>query len=455
MVKMGKVFLVLLFCVVAISAGWAAVTLDDVAKDVTILKVAVAELTVRMDSLDASNGRLFTLMLSLFGIIIAILSGMAWTLINISKDIRVPKEERVSKLEAIMEKVKDHLKEIDDKLHIPRSVLVFLIGISLLCGLTSASWAATLDDVAKGLQQLQIGQAELKARVDILLMLYGIFVAVLAGMVWALIGLSKEVRIPKEERVSKLEVFMEKVKDHLKEIDDKLHIPRSVLVFLVGISLIFGLTSASWAAATLDEVAKGLQQLQIGQARLEARFDGLDKRMDEGFKNFETRMDERLRYLDWKLNLMLVLVISILGFVFYLAKEIGFGVRERVKELFARLQVIEEKIHIPHIPKSVFLVLLFCVVATTSSWAVPNAINVQGRLTNASGPVTDTALETTFTIYRAGTVAWSDTYNVNYQNGLFNQIIEESSGHLFPLFVEDAAYTLGVTIGSGDEMTPR
>ena len=95
-----------------------------------------------MDSLDAGNGRLFTLTLSLFGIIIAILSGMAWTLIGLSKDIRTPKEE--SKMKEMLKTILDNMQVVNEKLHlphIPKSVLVFLIGLSLLLGLTSASWA--------------------------------------------------------------------------------------------------------------------------------------------------------------------------------------------------------------------------------------------------------------------------------------------------------------------------
>ena len=127
---------------VGLAGAVQAITLDDVAKDVTTLKVAVAGLTARMDSLDAGNGRLFTLTLSLFGIIIAILSGMAWTLIGLSKDIRTPKEE--SKMKEMLKTILDNMQVVNEKLHlphIPKSVLVFLIGLSLLLGLTSASWA--------------------------------------------------------------------------------------------------------------------------------------------------------------------------------------------------------------------------------------------------------------------------------------------------------------------------
>jgi len=136
MKKLGLALLVLVL--LTAGAAWAdRYTSDDIMKGVQQLQIGQARIEGRMegiekrmdgldkrlDSLDAGSGRLFTLVLSLFGIMAAALTGLFLTMMSLSREVRIPKEERVSKLEAFMEKVKEHLREIDDKLHIPKPIL--------------------------------------------------------------------------------------------------------------------------------------------------------------------------------------------------------------------------------------------------------------------------------------------------------------------------------------------
>jgi len=101
------------------------------------------------------------------------------------------------------------------------------------------------------------------------------------------------------------------------------------LGLLLAAVMLVGLVGVGWGAATLDDVAKDLQQLQIQVARMEGR------------------MDEAFKYLDWKISLIIALVLAILGFVFYLAREIGFGTREKIEKIRAYLDQVSDKLHLP------------------------------------------------------------------------------------------------------------
>ena len=101
------------------------------------------------------------------------------------------------------------------------------------------------------------------------------------------------------------------------------------------------------------------------------------------------------------------------------------------------------------------LVLVLCAY---SSAQVPQTINYQGKLTNASGaPITDT-LQIVFTIYadEAGTTPlWTETQSaVEILKGVFNVLLGSVNPISFSVFDGTTRY-LGVQVGGDPEITPR
>ncbi|NOX37494.1 MAG: hypothetical protein GXO78_08150 [Calditrichaeota bacterium] len=87
---------------------------------------------------------------------------------------------------------------------------------------------------------------------------------------------------------------------------------------------------------------------------------------------------------------------------------------------------------------------------------IPRAISYQGILTDVNGtPVADGAYELTFRLYDAlsnGNMLWEEKQTVPVKDGLFNVAL----GSVTPLVLPfDQPYWLGITVGSGTEMSPR
>ncbi len=87
---------------------------------------------------------------------------------------------------------------------------------------------------------------------------------------------------------------------------------------------------------------------------------------------------------------------------------------------------------------------------------VPRMVSYQGVLSDVGGtPVADASYSLTFKLYATpsgGSAIWTETQSVTTAKGVFNVNL----GSVTPLDVEfDAAYWLGVTVGSGSEMLPR
>jgi len=106
--------------IMVVSPGWSAATLDDVARDIQQLQIAQARLEERISS---EIGGLRTIMVTLFTALFAAMAGLFYFVLDISRSLRIPKEERVSKLETFMERIKEHIREIDEKLHLPKPIL--------------------------------------------------------------------------------------------------------------------------------------------------------------------------------------------------------------------------------------------------------------------------------------------------------------------------------------------
>jgi hypothetical protein len=112
------------------------------------------------------------------------------------------------------------------------------------------------------------------------------------------------------------------------------------------------------------------------------------------------------------------------------------------------------------------LVAVFAVTlafsATHVAAEVPQAINYQGRLTDASGdPIADGAQLIKFIIYDAptgGTDLWTTPFEVvDVADGLFSVQLGASPWPILPddMFANDTALFLGITVGANPEITPR
>uniref|UniRef100_A0A832G8I4 Uncharacterized protein n=1 Tax=Ignavibacterium album TaxID=591197 RepID=A0A832G8I4_9BACT len=100
-----------------------------------------------------------------------------------------------------------------------------------------------------------------------------------------------------------------------------------------------------------------------------------------------------------------------------------------------------------------FLLFFACEIF---SQGIPQTINYQGVLKDASGNiVTNGDYNLTFKIYDSetgGTPLWTETKLINVVDGIFSTQL----GSVTPLTLSfDNAYWLGVTVGSGSELTPR
>jgi hypothetical protein len=107
--------------------------------------------------------------------------------------------------------------------------------------------------------------------------------------------------------------------------------------------------------------------------------------------------------------------------------------------------------------RTTVLAIALMAMASFAAAAVPQVINYQGRLTDASGTPLDTAVSMTFAIYddsTAGTLGWSESHDpVVVTNGLFSVLL----GSVNP--IHDTVFNgpnrwLQVTVG-GSAMEPR
>jgi len=101
---------------------------------------------------------------------------------------------------------------------------------------------------------------------------------------------------------------------------------------------------------------------------------------------------------------------------------------------------------------------LLIVLCSVSFAQVPQLINYQGKLTNASGAPLNGNYQMIFTIYDAdvgGNVLWADTQvAVTVDKGVFNVLL--GSVHSIPYSIFDGSIRyLGVKVGGDPEITPR
>jgi hypothetical protein len=104
----------------------------------------------------------------------------------------------------------------------------------------------------------------------------------------------------------------------------------------------------------------------------------------------------------------------------------------------------------------VILCIIIIINIQIHSQTIPNIINYQGLLKDASGTVVpDGDYNINFMLYdvaNGGTALWAETKLINVVDGIVNTKL----GSILPLTLPfDKAYWLGVTIGTGSELTPR
>ena len=101
------------------------------------------------------------------------------------------------------------------------------------------------------------------------------------------------------------------------------------------------------------------------------------------------------------------------------------------------------------------VIALILVTAHFSLADVPRLINYQGKLYDSAGNPLTGQYEVTFRLYNVesgGTHVWSETRNVNCENGLYNVIL----GLTAPIDPDfDGNYWLGVQVTGDAELSPR
>lgn len=107
---------------------------------------------------------------------------------------------------------------------------------------------------------------------------------------------------------------------------------------------------------------------------------------------------------------------------------------------------------------TIFFMLVISVLSVCKlhSQSIPQTINFQGVLKDASGNIVPNGdYNLTFKIYNVetgGTALWTETKLVNVVDGIFSTQLGSVSAISLPF---DAAYWVGITVGSGSELTPR
>lgn len=104
-----------------------------------------------------------------------------------------------------------------------------------------------------------------------------------------------------------------------------------------------------------------------------------------------------------------------------------------------------------------FIILLFLGLALELNAQVPQLINYQALLTDASGNSIHGSKSIQFSIYNTatgGTANWSETQTVNVNNGLFNAILGSVNALPYSLFDGSNKY-LAIKVETDAEMTPR
>ena len=109
------------------------------------------------------------------------------------------------------------------------------------------------------------------------------------------------------------------------------------------------------------------------------------------------------------------------------------------------------------ITKATLLIILLTSALAISA-GIPQLINYQGKLTDASGVPLDTTVSMTFTVYddsTGGSSKWAETHSsVTVVKGLFNVLLGGVNPVPDTVFSDSLRY-LGITVGTNPEIAPR
>ena len=104
------------------------------------------------------------------------------------------------------------------------------------------------------------------------------------------------------------------------------------------------------------------------------------------------------------------------------------------------------------------LILVLSILIYPVYSALPQKMNYQGYLTNASGVPINGTVQMVFSIYNVssgGSPLWTETHSVTVSQGVYSVILGEGSTPTPINLPFDTTYYLGVQAGTDPEMTPR
>lgn len=103
----------------------------------------------------------------------------------------------------------------------------------------------------------------------------------------------------------------------------------------------------------------------------------------------------------------------------------------------------------------ILIILMLWTFSVTSHAAIPDRMNFQAYMTDASGSALNGSYSIQFTLYNdptGGTVEWQESQIVNVNKGLLNVLLGDVNPVALPF---DVQYYLGVKVDDDPEMSPR
>ncbi len=98
--------------------------------------------------------------------------------------------------------------------------------------------------------------------------------------------------------------------------------------------------------------------------------------------------------------------------------------------------------------------LLACLIPVTAMAGGDTLVH-QGRLVDVGGAGFDGQHSVTFTIYAGTQSVWSETDTVDFADGYYATVLGDGPSSLHDLDFANTAYSLGITVDTSAELTPR
>ena len=103
--------------------------------------------------------------------------------------------------------------------------------------------------------------------------------------------------------------------------------------------------------------------------------------------------------------------------------------------------------------RSLTLMALLCL--PVSAWAGGTTLVQQGRLLDVDGTPLEGQHDVTFTVYSGASSAWAETDTISFSGGYYATVLGDNNPTLHDLDFANGTYTLGITVGATDELSPR